>query len=97
MAKYDPNWLQKAKAKQINKQIKELSHLEDKNALREGTQRSRMLCGQGWGAKGAPSIRTVMFPSVDCLPTCRQCREKYLDSVNVTYCACCGYPTCKKS
>jgi len=78
MAAYDPQWLMKLKAKNVAKQLKALSHIEDKS---KPGQYSTMLCGKGWGAKGSPSITTVMFPSIDNLPTCRTCREKYLTSI----------------
>lgn len=76
---YDPNWLQKEKAKKFAKQQRELSHIEDKNAPRFNY--STMLCGKGWGAKGHPSITTVRYPSINNLPTCSACREKFLTSI----------------
>lgn len=88
--KYDPNWLVKEKAKQFAKQQRELSHIEDKFNY------STMLCGKGWGAKGHPSITTVPFPSVDCLPTCRACREKFLTSIGIEFNEI-GYPKLKQA
>jgi hypothetical protein len=79
MAKYDPNWLMKLKAKQYAEQERRLSHLPVDHSSRT------MLCGRGWGAKGYPSIHVVMFPSVDNLPGCRSCREKYLESIGVEW------------
>jgi len=81
--KYDPNWLQKERIKVINRQLSQLSHVEDPNAPK--FQYSTMLCGKGWGAKGHPSITTVSFPSVSNLPTCRTCREKFLASIGVEF------------
>lgn len=79
---YDPNWLQKERAKLYARQERELSHIEDKTKPRY--HYSTMLCGRGWGGRNAPSIRIVMFPSIDALPTCRSCREKFLGSIGVT-------------
>lgn len=87
--KYDPNWLQKAKAKQVAKDLASLSHIENG---KPHFGHSTMLCGKGWGAKGHPSITIVQFPSIDSLPTCRSCREKFLTSINVQFDSN-GYPT----
>jgi len=77
MAKYDPNWLNKAKAKNVSDALKSLSHV-----MAEGRT---ALCGKGFGANGHPSIITIMFPSVTNLPTCRTCREKFLSSIGVEF------------
>lgn len=77
--KYDPNWLNKLKAKKINEDLNSLSHLP------KNSERRTMLCGKGWGAKGHPSIITIMFPSVTNLPGCRTCREIFLTSINVQF------------
>lgn len=80
---YDPNWLQKERMKNHKRQMANISHIEDKSRPSSALIHSTMLCGQGWGAKGHPSIRTVMYPSVDSLPSCRQCREIFLKSIGV--------------
>lgn len=85
---YDPNWLQKERAKKANRP---LSHIEDKSIVKTQFEHSTMLCGQGWGAKGHVSITVVQFPSIDSLPTCRQCREKFLTSIGVPFNEI-GYP-----
>lgn len=79
--KYDPNWLMKERAKNWKRQEKALSHIED--TTKESFNHSTMLCGKGWGAKGHPSITLVSFPSLQNLPTCRQCREAFLTSLGV--------------
>jgi hypothetical protein len=89
MAKYDPNWLQKLQAKQAAK-APALSHIEDKN--RADGERSRAICGQGFGAKGHPSITFVIDPSVSNLPRCRNCREALLNSLGVAIDPANGYP-----
>lgn len=90
MAKYDPFWLQKLKAKEYARQQRALSHILVER--KEGVPHTPAICGQGWGAKGYPSITTVQFPSVDNLPTCRQCREKFLTSIGVEFEPTTGYP-----
>jgi hypothetical protein len=87
---YDPNWLMKERAKRWKQQEKNLSHIEDKT--RPHFTHSTMLCGKGWGAKGSPSITTVMFPSITSLPTCRTCREIFLNSIGVEINNETGYP-----
>lgn len=86
---YDPNWLQKLRAKEFAKQERLLSHIEDKS--KPAFNYSTMLCGRGWGAKGHPSITTVPYPSIDNLPTCRTCREKFLQSIGIEFNEI-GYP-----
>jgi hypothetical protein len=81
--KYDPNWLMKERAKHWARQEKALSHVFDPKTMHE--QHPSALCGKGWGAKGHPSITTVSFPSVNALPSCRQCREKFLTSIGVEF------------
>jgi len=83
---YDPNWLMKAKTKHFAAQQKSLSHIE-----KEGRT---MICGQGWGAKGHPSITICQFPTLTSLPTCRNCREKWLSEnhPNVVINKETGYP-----
>jgi hypothetical protein len=81
--KYDPNWLQKERAKNWARQERQMSHVVDETKNADG-RHSTMLCGRGWGAVGHPSITTVSFPSLTSLPTCRQCREKFLASIGVT-------------
>ena len=87
---YDPNWLMKEKAKRWKQQERQLSHVFDPNTM--SNQHPSALCGKGWGAKGSPSITTVSFPSIDSLPTCRTCREKYLTSIGVAFNQETGYP-----
>lgn len=69
-----------------------LSHIEDKSKTYGPFEHSTMLCGQGWGAKGHPSITVVQFPSLKSLPGCRQCREIFLKSINVPINPETGYP-----
>lgn len=83
MAKYDPNWLMKLQAKESARKEKALSHVSEPG--QESGTRTRVLCGKGWGAKGYPSITLVCFPSINDLPSCRTCREKFLDSIGVAY------------
>ncbi len=92
MAKYDPNWLSKLKNKQVAKDIATLSHIENKELVKGPLEHSTMLCGKGWGAKGHPSITVVQFPSIHSLPTCRNCREIFLKSINVEINPQTGYP-----
>jgi len=84
MAKYDPNWLTKAKHKASIESESRLSHVLNDVG-------STGLCGRGFGAKGYPSITVIQFPSIDSLPTCRVCREKFLSSIGVEFDET-GYP-----
>jgi hypothetical protein len=88
---YDPNWLMKERAKNWARQEREMSHILDENQVKAGAHHPSAICGKGWGAKGHPSITTVMFPSVNNLPGCRQCREKFLTSIGVPFNET-GYP-----
>lgn len=87
--KYDPFWLQKLKAKKFAQAERELSHIVDPT---KPGKYSTMLCGKGWGAKGHPSICVCPYPSLTNLPTCRQCREKFLTSIGVEFDEATGYP-----
>lgn len=90
MAKYDPFWLQKEKAKLWARQERALSHILIKRY--EGEHYPSGMCGKGWGGNNSPSITQVQFPSVDNLPTCRQCRELFLKSIGVEIDPSNGYP-----
>lgn len=71
--KYDPNWLQKAKAKKINADLKALSHIIGSDG--------HAICGKGF----FNGISVIQFPSLVDLPGCRSCREKYLTSISVPF------------
>lgn len=91
MAKYDPNWLMKERAKHWARQERALSHILVER--KEGVHYTPAICGQGWGAKGRPSILHVQFPSLSNLPTCRQCREIFLRSIGAEIDSKTGYPS----
>ncbi len=72
MAKYDPDWLRKAKYKDTLKALKGLSHI-----LNDG----HPICGKGFFS----GITTVQFPDTNHLPSCRTCREIFLTSINIKF------------
>lgn len=68
----------------------ELSHIMDETKMNQ--PHPSAICGKGWGAKGHPSLTTVSFPSINALPTCRQCREIFLNKLGVQINPQTGYP-----
>lgn len=78
---YDPNWLQKERAKNFARQERSLSHIWKETPGQYPTA----LCGKGTGSFDAPAgIVSCAYPSLTNLPTCRQCREAFLKSIGVT-------------